>query len=222
MAGEDTGRGARTRQLIVDTALRLFGEHGYDRTTMRAIAQEAGLSPGNAYYYFPSKQHLVQGFYGQIQEEHRQRSAHVLASRRGLAQRLTGVLHAGLDVMAPYHRFAGSFIKVAIEPGSPLSPFSAESAPSREASIALFREVVDGAAGTVDERLKAELPELLWLAYLGVTLFWVYDGSRGQARTRALVDGAVPLLVRLVRMARVPGLRSVTGDALGLLRRLRP
>jgi AcrR family transcriptional regulator len=222
MAAEDTERGARTRQLIVDTALDLFREHGYDRTTMRGIADAAGLSPGNAYYYFPSKQHLVQGFYAQIQDEHRRRAADALTRRRNLTGRLTGALHAGLDVMAPYHRFAGSFIKVAIEPGSPLSPFSPESAPSRETGIALFREVVEGCTDAMDPRLREDLPELLWLAYLGVTVFWVHDRSAGQARTRTLVDGAAPLLGRLVRMSRLPGVRSVVGDALRLLHRVRP
>ena len=38
-----------TRSLIVSTAMRLFTENGYDRTTMRAIAAEAGVSVGNAY-----------------------------------------------------------------------------------------------------------------------------------------------------------------------------
>jgi hypothetical protein len=59
-------------------------------------------------------------------------------NKRGeLTRRLAGVLHAGIDVTTPYHEFAGSFIKVAIEPGSPLSPFSAESAPSRALSVGL-------------------------------------------------------------------------------------
>ncbi|NEE07256.1 helix-turn-helix transcriptional regulator, partial [Streptomyces sp. SID7499] len=60
----------QTRTLILETALRLFAERGYDRTTMRAIAQEAGVSVGNAYYYFSSKEHLVQGFYDRIAGEH--------------------------------------------------------------------------------------------------------------------------------------------------------
>jgi len=34
----------QTRTLIVETALRLFRENGYDRTTMRSIAKEAGVS----------------------------------------------------------------------------------------------------------------------------------------------------------------------------------
>jgi AcrR family transcriptional regulator len=61
----------QTRTLILETALRLFQERGYDRTTMRAIAKEAGVSVGNAYYYFSSKEHLVQGFYDRIAAEHR-------------------------------------------------------------------------------------------------------------------------------------------------------
>jgi AcrR family transcriptional regulator len=217
---EGTGRGERTRRLIIDTALRLFGEHGYDRTTMRSIASAAGLSPGNAYYYFPSKQHLVQHFYTDIQTEHRRRAQAALTGR-SLAGRLAAVAHAGLDTMTPYHRFAGSFIKVAIEPGSPLSPFSPESAPSRELGVALFRDVVAGSSTRMDERLRSELPELLWLAYLGLTLFWVNDSSPGQARTRLLVDSAVPLLVRLLRLTRLPLLRTPTADVLALLRRVR-
>ena len=66
-----TARGEQTRQLIRDTAMRLFRERGYAQTTMRAIAQEAGVAVGNAYYYFGSKDHLIQEFYAQSQVEHR-------------------------------------------------------------------------------------------------------------------------------------------------------
>ena len=34
---------------------------------MRAVADRAGVSLGNAYYYFGSKENLVQGFYDQMQ-----------------------------------------------------------------------------------------------------------------------------------------------------------
>ena len=64
-------RGEQTRQLILDTALRLFRERGYAETTMRAIATEAGVAVGNAYYYFDSKEHLIQGFYDRNQAAHR-------------------------------------------------------------------------------------------------------------------------------------------------------
>ena len=60
-------RGEQTRQLILETALRLFRERGYAETTMRAIAKEAGVAVGNAYYYFDSKEHLIQGFYDRNQ-----------------------------------------------------------------------------------------------------------------------------------------------------------
>ena len=40
--------------------MRLFRENGYEATTMRAIAKEAGVATGNAYYYFGSKEELIQ------------------------------------------------------------------------------------------------------------------------------------------------------------------
>ena len=51
-----SSKSEQTRALILETAMRLFQERGYDKTTMRAIAKEAGVSVGNAYYYFEGKE----------------------------------------------------------------------------------------------------------------------------------------------------------------------
>ncbi|MFG2102666.1 TetR family transcriptional regulator [Micromonospora echinaurantiaca] len=221
-AGEPaTARGEQTRQLILDTAMRLFRERGYAQTTMRAIAQEAGVAVGNAYYYFGSKDHLIQEFYTRAQVEHRAAAQPVLDRESDFAARLAGVLHAGIDVLTPSHDFAASFFKTAAEPTSPLSPFSAESSAPRQAAVALFAEVLDGSTAKVDAELRPQLPELLWLAYMGVILYWVYDRSPGQARTRQLIDGAVPLVDRLVALSRLRVLRPVTRQVLDLIRTLR-
>ena len=211
----------QTRQLIVDTALRLFREQGYAATTMRGIAAAAGVSVGNAYYWFSGKDELVQAFYGDIQDEHRERAAAVLAASTDLGERLRGVLHTGIDVMAPHHAFGGAFVRVAIDPASPSSPFSAESQQAREAAVGLFREVLDGSRASLTPELREALPELLWLSYLGVTLFWVHDRSPDQARTRVLIDGLVPLIARGLRMARLPAVRSVVADAVRLVAAVR-
>jgi len=221
-ATQNEPRGEQTRRLIVDTAVRLFQEQGYDKTTMRGIAQAAGLSVGNAYYYFPSKDHLVQEFYERIQIDHRFAAAPALATKTEFAERLHAVLAAGVDAMAPYHGFAGKFFRIAADPASPLSPFSAESTPSRERSLSLFRDVVDGTTTKIDPELKPDLPELLWLAHLGMTLYWVHDRSPNQTKTRLLVDRAVPLIDRLVALSKLRVLRPVTREALALYRTLRP
>ena len=206
-----------TRQSIVDAAMRLFRAGGYDRTTMRAVADEAGVSLGNAYYYFGSKEHLVQAFYDQVQVEHAAAAHEALTGSTELAARLRGVLEAWVDIAEPYHEFAGKFFKNAAEPTSPLSPFSPESQGAREASVALFRAVLDGSDLKLAPALRRELPELLWLMHMGVVLFWVHDTSPGQARTRALVQRAVPLVDKLARMTRLPVVRGVVNDLVDLV-----
>lgn len=201
--------------------MRLFRERGYAQTTMRAIAQEAGVAVGNAYYYFGSKDHLIQEFYAQSQVEHRAAAQPVLDREDAFAARLAGVLHAAIDVLTPSHEFAASFFKMAAEPTSPLSPFSAESSGPREAAIGLFAEVLNGSTAKVDPELRPQLPELLWLAYMGVVLYWVHDRSPGQIKTRQLIDGAVPLIDQLVGLSRLRVLRPATRQVLALIRTLR-
>ncbi|HEV2781825.1 MAG TPA: TetR family transcriptional regulator [Actinophytocola sp.] len=213
-------RSEATRTRIVEAALRLFSERGYDRTTMRAIAKEAGVSVGNAYYYFGSKEHLVQGFYDRIAELHGHHSRAVLGVERELAARLRAVMLGWLDVAAPYHEFGKQFFVNAADPDSPLSPFSPESSPARDAQIALHREVVEGSTAKIDPELRADLPELLWLYHMGVVLFWVHDRSADCRRTRMLVERTVPLIDRLVTVSRMRLLRPLTRDIVSLIKDL--
>lgn len=216
-----TAASGRTRDAIVTAALELFREHGFERTTMRAVADRAGVSVGNAYYYFSSKDELVQGFYDQLVDEHRALALPELPGRSDLADRLGRTVHAWVTVAEPYREFAGRFFAVAAQPDNPLSPFSAEAGPAREAAVDLYRQVLDGAAGHVDPELARELPELLWLYHLGVVLFWVHDRSPGAGRTRLLVDRTVPMVARLVRLSRLPVLRPLGHQVVTLLRELR-
>ncbi|MFS0704064.1 TetR family transcriptional regulator [Cellulomonas sp. 179-A 9B4 NHS] len=212
---------SETRELIRATALRLFAERGYDATTMRLVAQEAGVAVGNAYHHVASKDVLVQELYLEVNR------THVAVARErlqpgDLGERLRTTWHAALDVFAPFHRFGAESIGAAVRPGSPASPFSPASAPSAELARGLLADVVDGATPRVPADLRDDLVAALWLAHLGVTAAWVHDPTPDARRTRELVDAAAPLVSRLVRLARLPVAHGVAGDVLALVGRWAP
>ncbi|MEV0979266.1 TetR family transcriptional regulator [Streptomyces sp. NPDC049915] len=203
----------QTRALILETAMRLFQERGYDKTTMRAIAQEAGVSVGNAYYYFAGKEHLIQGFYDRIAAEHQAAVRGVLERESDFEARLAGVLRTWLDVAAPYHEFAVQFFKNAADPDSPLSPFSQESEHAREEAISVHREVLRGAVKTkVPEELREALPELMWLAQMGLVLYWIFDRTPGRERSYRLAERGARITARGVALARFRVLRPLVRE----------
>ena len=52
-----------SRALILEHALRLFAEHGYERTSVRMIAEAADISQGLLYNYFDSKDALLRAIF---------------------------------------------------------------------------------------------------------------------------------------------------------------
>lgn len=215
----DNGKSAQTKALVLETALAMFRSKGYAKTTMRAISTEAGVSLGSAYYYFASKDELVLELYRESVAEQRSLASKALASTTGLADRLKAALHAGLDALGPYHHFGGAFISSALPPQSAVNPFGAASRQAREDATAIFEEVIDGTR--IPPFLRAQLPELLWLAYMGIVLFWVYDRSEDQRHTRTLVDGAAPLIAKLMSLFRLPVVKPLIEEALALMARVK-
>jgi|TARA_B110000503_G_scaffold42367_1_gene69428 TetR/AcrR family acrAB operon transcriptional repressor len=67
---------ARTRQNLVDAALKLFGQRGYSGTTLRLIAEEAGCSRGPIYWHFANKEELFEEILGYSQLPLEQLVAH--------------------------------------------------------------------------------------------------------------------------------------------------
>ncbi len=60
MTEEAQTKGEVTRLAIEDAAVNLFMEHGYHATSMRQIAEQAGLALGGIYNHFSSKEELFE------------------------------------------------------------------------------------------------------------------------------------------------------------------
>ncbi|HEV3229705.1 MAG TPA: TetR family transcriptional regulator [Solirubrobacteraceae bacterium] len=58
-----------TRQLISDTARRLFAERGFEQVTVADVARAADVSEGTVFNYFPAKEDLVYGRMEAFEEE---------------------------------------------------------------------------------------------------------------------------------------------------------
>ncbi len=58
---DPTPRAARgdTRERILDVALELFNEQGYDKTSLREIAERLGVTKAALYYHFKSKEDIL-------------------------------------------------------------------------------------------------------------------------------------------------------------------
>ncbi len=48
-----------TRSIILDSARHIFARNGFEKTTIRAVAQRAGVGLGTIFNYFPNKQALL-------------------------------------------------------------------------------------------------------------------------------------------------------------------
>jgi hypothetical protein len=69
----------------------------------------------------------------------------------------------------------------------------------------------------VPKDLAPHLPRLLWLYQMGLVLFWIYDESEGQVRTRRLIDRSLDLVVGAIRLARFRVMAPVRKAALDVL-----
>jgi len=206
-----------TRRQILETALALFREHGFEETTIRDIAGRAGLSLGAAYYYFKSKEAIVGDYYDYVQQEHATRARDAFArGGGGLRDRLRAALHSKIDIVQEDRRLLRALFRYGGEPEHPLSWFGPATRDQRLRSVDIFAEAL--AAERLPDDVREAAPTLLWTLHMGILLYFLYDTSPDQRRTRRLIDAAVDFVVDVRRLATSPLLRPMRRRVMNILR----
>jgi AcrR family transcriptional regulator len=196
-------KSAETRRQIYETALSLFRKNGFEETTMREIAAEAGVALGGAYYYFKSKDEVVMEFYRTSQAEAVAGLEVILKEEKRLGARIIRMTEERLTLFKPYKKLMWVLARNAVLPDHPLSPFGAGTASIRDEAIALFERCIADAKPSAP-RLAASLPQLLWLYQMGIIFFWITDTSKDEWRTRRLLTTTAQILETLISYSSLP------------------
>lgn len=215
-----TAKAEETRARILDAALRLFRERGFDATTMRDVAAEAGVATGAAYYYYRSKEDLVMAFYLRTDENAREAFTRAIDSTKDLRKRLRGIIDAKFEQFADHRSLLTALLKAGVDPRDPLSPFGRETKRVRDENIEWFGRAIEGSDVKVPKDLAPHVPRLLWLYHVGLIYHWIIDDSPSQRKTTRLVDATVDLTVQLLKVASLPLMGPLRKRALNVLRAL--
>jgi AcrR family transcriptional regulator len=92
----------RTRETIARVALELFGERGYEATTLVDVAEAAGVAPSTLHAYFPTKDALLFSVYDIVIESAREYLFEDRAQRSGIEAVLQWVGDELPAVLAQY------------------------------------------------------------------------------------------------------------------------
>jgi AcrR family transcriptional regulator len=211
------GKSPETKAHILATSVRIFRERGLEASTMREIATASGVAIGAAYYYFSSKEAIIQAYYDEVQAEHTRRvEAALAAGKRDLKARLRAAFHTKLDIVQNDRKLLGALFRFTGEPEHPLSALGTATARVREQSMSVFALAIGDEC--LPEDIHTILPSALWALQMVILLYFIYDQSSEQRRTRKLIDSVLTILVRVLALAKLSILKPIRGSVFSLLR----
>ena len=185
-----------TKERILEEALQpCSARRASTRPPCARWPEAASLAPGAAYYYFPSKEAILLGYYARNQSQHEVKRPR--APQGSLRDKLSLVLHEKLESVKRERKLLGA--------AHPAAGRSARFHLRLRQRDARGAPLVDGAVRRAlkDEPLSDELKRLLvlalWLLHLGFMLYFIHDRSAQQDKTHRLVDEMLDLLMLLYR-----------------------
>src|SRR5262245_446174 len=181
---------AKTRERILEAAQRLFAGHGFDATTTRDIAREAGIATGTLFNYFATKEDILACQAGDALDRARDEIERRSGEAGSLDEALFACVAAGLRKMKPFRKHLPALLQSAL---SPLAETPTGEARSLRVSL------LETVAQLAEKHGLGDLPpvalQLFWTLYTGVLVFWANDVSPRQEDTLALLDHSLQMFV---------------------------
>ena len=216
-ATNSSSKAEETSLKILDAALELFREAGFDNATMRDIASKAGVATGAAYYYYASKDAIVMAFYERAWREMQPLIDAAAAEARGFEAKLRAIIRVKLEYFSANRAVLRALLRTGADPKHPLSPFSAQTGEIRASDIAWFQKILEDGGVRVPRDLAPHLPGALWFFQMGVIFFWVTDESPAQSRALRMLDLGAKIVASLIRLAGLPLTRPMQKAAIELI-----
>lgn len=184
--------------------MRLIAQRGYESTTLRGIAEEADVSVGLLYRYFPSKQAVIIALYDELSADFARQATEMPRGR--WRDRFVFALEASLRALAPHRTALRALVPVLV--GDPEDGvFGSGTAFSRVRVQRVFEDVVVSATDAPQQPLAGALARVLYLVHLAVLLWWLLDRSDRQRATDALVALTAQMLPSAALTLRLPPIR---------------
>jgi len=191
---------AETRLKIINTAVALFSDNGFEVTTMKQIARAAGIGDATIYKYFPNKDKLIYGYYGLIATETaKQFLAEDDLADYSLQEKLQLLIDLYLNNFLSNREFVCDSINMIMK--SPSILFK-DVAPVREEFVELIKNLLIEAeqAGEIAQSPFTDATAKLANDYLlAVLLYWVNDDSEEFSNTTQMVDMSLSLGVEILK-----------------------
>ena len=208
-----SSRGDSTRKTLYTIATDEFAQRGYEATTLRDVAEKAGVSVGLLYRYFPSKRSILLTLYDNLSAEYVARAESMLPGK--WRDRFMFALTTSLEVLGPHRKILSSLISVLVT-NTADGIFAPQVAFSRLRVQEVFQKAVSGSTDAPREAIAEALARLLYLLHLAVILWWLLDRSPQQRATSALLNLLKQALPAVAMGLRIPKVSSlvITGDKL--------
>jgi AcrR family transcriptional regulator len=216
MAKKSSQKSELTKKLIYGGALELFAKKGFEKATIRELASELGISLGNLYYHFKSKDDILLHYFRELQRQTVLGVEAALSPKQSVSEKLKVVMMVNWELLKENEAITRGLINATSNLSHPLSPFGKELAECQISALELFKEALK-AEHKEGEYLDA-LAFLYWFYYLGICLCWANDPSKNQAKTQKLFDLSFPLTRKLTALTRIGVGRKLLIQVADLLR----
>ena len=85
-------KGERRKQELLQIAYRMFISRGYENTSVDEIIEEAGIAKGTFYYYFETKEQLLEEVIGMMIDRETEAAGQVLKAEIPIPQKIVGII----------------------------------------------------------------------------------------------------------------------------------
>ena len=173
------------REELLQLAAGLFASKGFRNTTVRDIADAAGILSGSLYHHFDSKESMVDEILRTFQDELFGRYDEILASRAGPRAKLEQAVRVSFDAIDQHHSEVAIFQNDAgyLSTLDGFGYLAERHAQSREVWMRLLREAE--AAGVLREDLDIDLVYRFIRDTVWVAVNWYRPGGSLSATTVA-------------------------------------